>query len=249
MCGNPPACFGPALSLAGASTAPAAELQIIAGAGMAAPLKEIGSAFAAATGHTVVFRFGTTPQLIAMATGSPFDLGVVPREVLKDAAARAQFAPPTTPDVARVGIGMAVRRGVPKPDIGTPEALKRALLAANRVASIPASATGVALAAIYAQLGITEEMKARTKAQPGPVQIADAVVNGEAELAVFLLNVINDPRLDIVGPFPPAVQREVVYTTGLAASPKQPEAAKAFITYLMSPAAAEKIKAGGLNPG
>jgi molybdate transport system substrate-binding protein len=74
-------------------------------------------------------------------------------------------------------------------------------------------------------------------------------VSGEAELAVFLLNVINDPRLDVVGPFPREVQREVVYATGVGASPKEPEAAKAFIAYLMSPAAGEMIKAKGLNPG
>lgn len=92
-------------------------------------------------------------------------------------------------------------------------------------------------------------MKARTKAQPGPVQIADAVVNSEAEVAVFLLNVINDPRLDVVGPLPREIQREVVYATGVAANAKQPEAAKAFIAYLRSPAAAEMIKAKGLDPG
>jgi molybdate transport system substrate-binding protein len=247
--GRLPALLGLAFSLTEAGGAGAAELQIIAGAGMAAPLKEIGAAFEAATGHKVVFRFGTTPQLIGMATGSPFDLGVVPRDVLKDAAARAQFAPEATPDIARVGIGVAVRRGAPKPDIKTPEALKQTLLAAKSVASIPASATGFALGAIYDELGIAEEMKARTKAQPGPVQIADAVVNGEAELAVFLLNVINDPRLDVVGPFPPQVQREVVYATGVAAGTKEPEAAKAFIAYLMSPPAAEMIRAKGLNPG
>jgi molybdate transport system substrate-binding protein len=240
---------GLAAALSAASNAQAAELQVIAGAGMTKPLQEIAAAFEAATGHKIVFRFGTTPQLISMATGSAFDLGVVPHDVLKDAAARARFASDATVDVARVGIGVAVRRGAPKPDIGTPEALKQTLLAARSVASIPASATGNALAGIYERLGITEEMKARTKAQAGPVEIADAVVNGNAELAVFLLNVINDPRLAVVGPFPAEIQREVVYATGVAASAKEPEAAKAFIAYLLSPAAAEVIKSKGLNPG
>lgn len=250
LCGSLPVLLGLAFSVTEAGGARAAELQVIAGGGIAVPLKEIGAAFEAATGHKVVFRFGTTPQLVAMAAGGgPFDLGVVPRDVLNDAAAQAQFAPEAARDVARVGIGVAVRRGAPKPDIATPEALKRTLLAARSVASIPASATGFALAGIYDQLGIAEEMKARTRAQSGPGQIADAVANGEAELAVFLLNVINDPRLEIVGPFPREVQREVVYVTGLAASPGEPEAAKAFIAYLMSPAAAEMIKAKGLNPG
>src|SRR5258706_13000903 len=101
----------------------------------------------------------------------------------------------------------------PKPDISTPEGLKQTLLKAQSIASIPASATGTQLSGIYEGLGITGEMKAKTKAQPTPGQIVEAVANGDAQLAVFLLNVLNDPRLDVVGPFPAEVQREVVYKT------------------------------------
>jgi molybdate transport system substrate-binding protein len=138
--------------------------------------------------------------------------------------------------------------GAPKPDISTPEALKQTLLKAQSIASIPASATGTQLSGVYERLGITEVMKAKTKAQSAPAQIIEAVANGEAELAVFLINVLIDPRLDVVGPFPAEVQREVVYATGIAASTKESEAAKAFINYLMSPAAAAVIKAKGMIP-
>ena len=164
---------------------------------------EITTLFERASGHKVVVRYGTAPELIKMATsGVPFDLGIVPQDVWKDAAARAQVAPGPTPDVTRVGIGVAVRTGAPKPDISTTEALKQTLLKAQSIASIPASATGTQLAGIYERLGITDEMKAKIKAQPGPKQIVEAVANGGAELAVFTLNVLIDPRLDIVGPFP-----------------------------------------------
>jgi molybdate transport system substrate-binding protein len=227
------------------STTQAAELQVLAGSGIAAPLDEVVAQFQQTTGHKVVIRYGTAPQLVKMATTTPFDLGVVPREVFKDAAARAQFPPGATPDVARIGVGVAVRAGAAKPDISTPEALKRTLTNAQSIASIPASATGVQLAEVYAQLGIAEEMKAKTKAQPTPPQIADAVANGDAELAVFILNVLSDPRLDVVGPFPAEIQRWVVYTAAVAIGSKEPEAAKAFIAYLMSPAGAAAIKAKG----
>ena len=237
------------LVFAGVGAVDAAELQIIAGGGIAAPLKEIAATFESNTGHEMVIRYGTTPELIKMATGEPFDLGVVPVDVVRDAGARGYFAPDAAKTVARVGLAVAVRAGATKPDIGTPDTLKQTLLKARAIASIPASATGTQLAAVYEALGIANEMKAKTKAQPGPVQIIEAVAKGECDLAVFLINVLTDPRLDVVGPFPADIQREVVYVTGIAANSKQPDAAKAFIDYLRSPAAVSVIKAKGMNPG
>src|ERR1700720_1499732 len=97
----------------------AAELQILAGGAMTGPLGELATQFESATGHKLVFRFGTTPELIKLATsGGPFDLAVVPREVFRDAAAQAQFAPGPTTDIGRVGLGIAVRSGAPKPNAG-----------------------------------------------------------------------------------------------------------------------------------
>ena len=106
--------LGPVLALVWASAVQAAELQVIAGGGITAALNEIAAMFERASGHKVVIRYGTAPELIKMATsGVPFDLGVVPRDVWKDAAARAQVMPGPTPEVARVGLGIAVRSGAP----------------------------------------------------------------------------------------------------------------------------------------
>jgi molybdate transport system substrate-binding protein len=227
----------------------AAELQVLAGGGIAAPLREIATQFETATGHKLIIRFGTTPELIEMASRGSFDLGVVPTDVMKNAGARAMFAAAEMPTVARVGLAVAVRAGAPKPDISTPEALKQTLLRARALASIPASATGTQLAAVYEVLGIAEEMKAKTKAQPNPAQIVEAVANGDADLAVFLVNVLADPRLEVIGPFPGQVQREVVYTTAVAANAREPEAARAFIAHLLSATAGAVIKAKGMTPG
>jgi len=226
----------------------AAELQVIAGGGIAAPLKEIAAQFEKTSGHKLVIRYGTTPELIKMATSGPFDLAVVPVDVMRNDAARATLAAGATPEVARVGIGLAVRTGAPKPDISTPEALKQTLLNAKSIASIPESATGYLLAGIYERLGIAEAMKARIKPQPGPAAIAQSVASGDTELGVFLTNVLTAPGIDLVGPFPPQVQREVVYETAVSAGTKEAAAAKAFIAYLRGPEAAATIKSKGMTP-
>ena len=146
--------------------------------------------FEQTSGHKLDIFYGTTPNLIKEATsGKPFDVGVVPVEVMSDAGARSHFAAGPTLDIARVGLGVAVRAGAPKPNISTPDAFKAALLKAESVASIPESATGYSIAKVFERLGITEPMKAKMKAQPTPAQVVAVVANGQAELALFLMNV------------------------------------------------------------
>jgi molybdate transport system substrate-binding protein len=228
----------------------AAELNVLAGGAMTGPMRELSTQFERASGHKLAFRFGTTPELIKLATsGGPFDLGVVPVEVFKDADARARFTPGPTIDIARVGLGVAVRTGAPKPDIATPDALKQTLLKAQSIATIPASAAGAQVLRVFERLGINEEIKAKIKPQAAPAGLVQAVANGEAELGVFLTNVLTAPGLDLVGPFPAEVQQNVVFTSAIAADSKQTEAAKAFITFLQTPAATAVIKAMGMTPG
>jgi molybdate transport system substrate-binding protein len=228
----------------------AAELNVLAGGAMTGPMRELGGQFERASGHKLAFRFGTTPELIKLATsGGPFDLGVVPVEVFKDADARTRFAAGPTIDIARVGLGVAVRAGAPKPDIGTSDALKQTLLKAQSIATIPASAAGAQVLKVFERLGINEEIKARIKPQAAPAGLVQAVANGEAELGVFLTNVLTAPGLDLVGPFPAEVQQNVVFTSAIAADSKETDAAKAFITFLQTPAATTVIKTMGMTPG
>ncbi len=230
--------------------AQAAELQVLAGGGMTGPLRELAVQFERAAGHKLVFRFGTTPELIKLATSDrPFDVGVVPREVFNDAAAKARFVSGPTTDIARVGLGVAVRVGAPKPDINTPDALKQTLLKAQSIATIPASAAGAQVLRTFERLGIGEEMKAKTKVQPAPAQIVQAVASGEAELGVFLINVLTAPGLDVVGPFPAELQQEVIFTAAIAAATNEAEAGKALIAYLRTPEAIAVIKTKGMTPG
>jgi molybdate transport system substrate-binding protein len=168
---------------------------------------------------------------------------------MQDAAARARFVGGPTIDIARVGLGIAVRAGGSKPDISTPEALKAALLNADSVASIPQSATGYSIAKVFDRLGIAEPMKAKMRAQPTPAQVVEVVAKGEAEFALFLMNVLMAPGLDVVGPFPAEVQQEVVFTAALGTETKEADAAKALLDYLKTQDAEAVIKRKGMRPG
>lgn len=226
-----------------------AELQVLAGGAITAPMNELAAQYESATGQRIVFRFGTTPVLVKLATGGdPFDLGVVPVDVMQDAAARARFAPGPTTDIARVGLGIAIRSGARKPDIGTADALKQALLNAQSIATIPASAGGTQALRVFAALGISEEMQARMKAQATPAEVVRAVASGEAELGIFLRNALMAPGLDVVGPVPAELHQQVVFTAALAANTTAAQAAEAFIAYLRAPAAAALLRARGLTP-
>ncbi|HEV7409461.1 MAG TPA: substrate-binding domain-containing protein [Bradyrhizobium sp.] len=241
--------FGLVLVMSPIADLHAAELKVLAGGSMTGPLNELGPQFERASGHRLVIHFDSTPNLIKLATSAPFDLGVVPVDVFKNAEAKARFVPGPTLDIARVGYGVAVRAGAPKPDVSTPDALKKTLLDAQSVAFLPASAAGAYVSSVFERLGIGEAMKAKTKPQTATGDIAKAVVKGDAELGVFLINVLMAPGVELAGPFPAELQNDLVFTSAVAADTKEAEAAKAFITYLKTPAAVAVIKAKGMEPG
>jgi molybdate transport system substrate-binding protein len=228
----------------------ASELKVIAGGSLSGLMKELGPPFERASGHKLSIHFDSTPNIITRLTsGTSFDVVLVPIDVFKNADAKVRFGQTPAVDIARVGYGVIVRAGTPKPDISTPDALKAALLAAPSIAFVPASAAGAHITKVFERLGISEEMKAKTKPQPAPIQIAPAVANGDAELGVFLMNVLVAPGVDLVGPLPGDMQQELVFTSAIAANTEEWDGAKAFIDYLRTPAATAMIKAAGMTPG
>ncbi|MBI4207636.1 MAG: substrate-binding domain-containing protein [Betaproteobacteria bacterium] len=147
---------------------------------------------------------------------------------------------------------MAVRKGAPKPDISSPEAFKRALLAAKSIAyPNPArgSAGGVHFAKVLDQLGIANEMKPKTVFSTPPAVVGDLVSKGEAELGVQQLHELMPVAgIEIVGPLPGDLQSPIVFAAAIMGGTKQTDASKALINFLRTPDAAALIKAKGMEP-
>lgn len=226
-----------------------ADIRVLIGGAMTGVFADLKPRFEQASGHRLDVFAGATPELIREITsGRPFDAALVPVDVMKDEAARARFDPAPTVDVARVGFGVAVRKGARCPDLGTAQAFRQAMLTAKSITFLPASAAGAQVLRVFERLGIADTMKAKTVTQTVPAQIAQAVAKGDAELGVFLTNVLIAPRVEPAVPFPPELQHDLVFTSAASADPKEPEAAKQFLAYLKSPAAADIISAKGMRP-
>jgi molybdate transport system substrate-binding protein len=237
------------MAMAAMTPLKASELKLIAGGARAGLFNELGPQFEKASGHTLSIHFDSTPNIVSrINAGTPFDVVVVPADVFKDATAKGHLVDPAV-NIARVGYGVIVRAGAAKPDLSTPDAFKAALLKANSIASVPASAAGAYIGRVYERLGIADEMKAKTKVVAAPIAIAPAIAGGEAELGIFLTNVFNASGVELAGPFPADLQQELVFPAAVAADAKEPAAAKALIEFLKTPAAMTTIKAAGMTPG
>jgi molybdate transport system substrate-binding protein len=237
-----------AIALAAVVPARAADLKVIAGGGIAVPLNEIAAQFEQTSGHKVVIRYGTAPELIEMAKTTPFDFAVTPSEVFRDDGARGRLAPAPTTDIARVGLAVAVRAGAPKPDVSTPDALKQALLSAKTVGTIPASAAGAQVMKLFERLGVADAVKAKLQAAANPPKLVESVTGGQAELAIFIVNVLTTNGIDVLGPVPAELDYVLIYTSGIAREAAQAETARAFLDFLKSPQAGAVLKTGGLSP-
>ena len=152
-------------------------------------------------------------------------------------------------DIVRVGIGVAVREGAPKPDISSVDAFKSTLLSVKSFTYAPEGAeTGEHLAKVLDRLGIAEQVKAKAKPN-APNRTSQVVAAGEVELAIGATpSLMSAKGVQFVGPLPAELQNWFVNTAGVSATAKQPDAAKALIKHLTTPEAAAVIRAKGMDP-
>jgi molybdate transport system substrate-binding protein len=242
--------IGLVLLLAQGVAADAAEIKVLAGGAIAGVLGELGPAFERATGHKPIIEYGLAPQVKQRIEGGvPFDIVILSPGPMGDLAKQGKIAG-TPVAIARDGVGVAVRTGAPKLDIGSVDAFKRTMLNAKSISYAPQATTGVHLAKLFERLGIAEEMKSKTKPQQAADRIPQAVADGEAELAIALTSsLLLAKGVEVVGKLPAELQNYLVFTASVGASAKEPEAAKAFIRHLTAPEAHAVIKAKGWEPG
>jgi molybdate transport system substrate-binding protein len=181
-------------------------------------------------------------------------VAILPRSAFDPVVTAGKIAAGSAVTVARSLVAVAVRRGAPKPDISSPEALKRALLAATSIVyPDPArgGATGIHAARVIERLGIAEEMKPKTTLTPAG-EYAGVLARGDAELAIVQpIVVLGVPGVEIVGPLPDELQNKTdfVFMAGVGANAKNTEAAHTFIKHLLAPESARVIKTKGMEPG
>jgi molybdate transport system substrate-binding protein len=236
-------------ALAAVSAAHAAELKALSGNGARAAVRELVSQFERASGHKVALRFEVNAELKRkIEAGETFDVAILNPPVIEDLMKHGKIVAGTRADIGRAGLGVAVRAGAPKPDIGSVEAFKRALLAANAVAYPGEGASGVYFAKLTERLGIAAEMKPKMRPMPAEDAV-EVVARGDAEMVVVVSSRIYDVEgVDPVGPLPDELQTMIGFAAALGAAAKEPDAAKELIRFLSAPEAAPILRAKGVTP-
>jgi len=218
-------------------------------------MEELAPQFERETGHKIAMTVDNSTLLTKrILGGETADVVILTVDGIEGLTKQGKFVPGSRVDIARSGMGIAVRKGAPKPDISTPEAFKRTLLAAKSVAySDPArrSASSAHFLKVLERLGIAAEVKAKAKLSPGGRGgfASDIVARGDAEIAVQQIpELMAVSGVDIVGPLPGDLQSVMLLAAGIMVDTKEPEASKALVKFLTTPASVSVIKAKGLEP-
>jgi molybdate transport system substrate-binding protein len=233
-------------------SAQTAEINAMITTAMKAAVDELAPPFERASGHVLRITYGPSGGLARrLNAGEAADLVVVDSKVLDELIKQGKVAGDRT-DLARTGIGIAVRKGAPKPDVSSPEALKRALLAAKSIAHTAPAGGGVTAAhvmGVFEKLGIAAEVTPKVKlAAGGPNgRVSVLVSSGDAEIGLQQMSeLMSNPQVEVIGMLPAQLQQMTTYSAGTTTNARQMEAAKAFIRYLAAPAAIAIYKTKGL---
>ena len=237
--------------------AEAAELKVLSAIGMQSAMEDLGPKFERATGHKLAISFATAGAAVKRAQGGEAaDVVIATRQGIDGLVKNGKAAADNVTVLASAGISVAIRKGAPKPDISSPDALKRTLLAAKSISYVdPASggASGIHFAKVLDRLGIANEVQSKTvfPNPKTPAEVGVVVANGEAEIGVHLhliQELMSVAGIDLVGPLPGDLQDTIVFAAAIMTGAKDAAAAKALVDFLRTPESAKVIKAKGMEP-
>ena len=240
-----------ALLQAGVTATHAAEIKVLTTGAMKAVVLTLLRDFETSTGHKVIVENDTAGGLERrIAGGEAFDVAVLTPAAIARLITSGQVATGSRIDLAKVGIGLAVKNGAPVPVIATTEDLKRTLLAAKSIAYIDPKAggsSGIYFDQLIERLGIAAQVRAKARLLPGGY-VAELVATGEVEMAVHQISEIVPVKgVTLVGPLPADVQNTTVYSGGLGTAARDSAAAQALLASLARPEAAAVLKSRGME--
>lgn len=229
------------------------DIKIFCTQGLTGVMTKLGPQFERESGNKLIVTYGPTGGLVARVNrGEVFDVAIVSNTALAELAKQGKVVDQSRTDIARAGIGVAIRKGATRPDISSVEAFKKALLNAKSIAyTNPADGglSGVYTAELIKKLGITEEVAPKTKLARGGTSSGLLVASGKAEMAIQMTSdLIPVPGIEVVGPLPAAIQNYSVLSAGVSASAAEPMAAKRLIIFLTSPVVTPALRETGLEP-
>lgn len=230
----------------------AAEVKVLSAGAMKEAVLELAHEFEHSTGHKLVTDFETVGTLRGrIEGGEAFDVAILTGPAIDALSKQGKIADASRTDLGRVAIGVAVRSGAAKPDIGSTEAFKRTVLAAKSlVYADPAkgASSGIHFAGVLQRLGIAEEVKPKATLLPGGY-VVELVAKGEAELGVHQISeILPVAGVELVGPLPADLQQITVYSAGQGAAARDPDAARALLKFLSAPGARPVLKSKGVDP-
>lgn len=234
------------------STAGAAEIKALITTAMQAAIVELVPPFEKATGHKVTISYDPSGGLARRLRGGEFADMILIASIELDKLIGEKKVKDRT-DVSRTGIGLAVKKGAPHPDVSTPDALKRTLLAAKSIGQTSISGGGITafhVQRVLSMLNIREEVSPRLKfAKGGPNgRVSVLVASGEAEIGLQQVSeLMSNPDVEVIGMLPDKLQQITINAAGIAAVAKEPDAARALIKHLTTPEALALYKTKGLG--
>lgn len=247
-----------AAALLMAGTACAADVHVMISAGFYQVYSELGPAFEGTSGHRLVTTrgpsMGDSPEAIParLARGEAADVVILDGGAADELGARGLLRAGSKVDLARSLIGMVVRAGTAKPDIGSVDAFRHAVLAAKLIAYSDSGSGTYLSATLFPKLGIADQVAGKSRKVRGPPSgepVAAVVARGEAEIGFQQVSeLIHTPGVAFVGALPADLQPMIFFSGALTAAAQQPEAAGALIRFLASPEAAPVISKAGLLP-